>query len=65
MNAKMIGERLLKLRGQKTREQVAKDVQISQSALAMYELGNRIPRDEVKIRLANYYQKTVQSIFFN
>ena len=31
----------------------------------MYETGKRIPRDEIKIKLADYYQKTVQQIFFD
>ncbi|QHF59202.1 hypothetical protein Bateq7PJ16_3396 [Bacillus subtilis] len=31
----------------------------------MYETGQRIPRDEIKIKLADYYQKTVQQIFFD
>nr|DAE59471.1 MAG TPA: hypothetical protein [Caudoviricetes sp.]DAK89788.1 MAG TPA: hypothetical protein [Caudoviricetes sp.]DAZ21113.1 MAG TPA: hypothetical protein [Caudoviricetes sp.] len=31
----------------------------------MYECGERIPRDSVKVKLAQYYEKTVQSIFFD
>lgn len=27
--------------------------------------GQRIPKDEIKIRLANYYKKSVQEIFFD
>ena len=65
MNAKEIGKRLVDLRGQKTQEQVARAVGISVSALSMYECGERIPRDPIKIALANYYKKSVQSIFFN
>lgn len=64
MNPKEIGKRLVILRGSMSQEKVAKDVGISVSALSMYEQGNRIPRDEVKIKLANYYQDTVQNIFF-
>lgn len=64
MNPKEIGKRLVTLRGSMSQEKVAKDVGISVSALSMYEQGNRIPRDEVKIKLANYYQDTVQNIFF-
>ena len=30
----------------------------------MYENGSRIPRDEIKIRIANYYKLSVQCIFF-
>jgi len=60
-----IGQKLIELRGKKTREEVANILKISVSALAMYELGKRIPRDEVKIRIAKYYKKSVQNIFFD
>lgn len=64
MDRKQIAEKLIELRGEKTQAEVAKNVGISLSALAMYETGNRIPRDEIKIRLANYYGTTVESLFF-
>ena len=64
MNAEAIGKRLIALRGEKIVKDVAKDLEISASALSMYEKGQRIPRDEIKIRLARYYDRTVDSIFF-
>ena len=64
MKSSLIAERLIKLRGDKTRDIVAKACGISKSALAMYELGERIPRDEIKIKLAEYYNTTVEAIFF-
>ena len=64
MNAYKIGRRLKKLRGKKTREEVAEANGISLSALSMYECGLRIPRDEIKIKLARYYDKTIEEIFF-
>lgn len=64
MDRKRIGERLIQLRGKRTQEQVAKAVGISTSALAMYEAGKRVPRDEVKLAIAEYYQSTIQEIFF-
>lgn len=60
-----IGEKLKKLRGEKSQEEVARAVFISNSALSSYENGDRIPRDDVKRRLASYYGKTVGEIFFN
>lgn len=65
MQPKKIGNRLTKLRGEKSQSEVAKAVGISDSALSMYECGERIPRDSVKVKLAEYYGKTVQSIFFD
>lgn len=61
---KIIAERLLKLRGNTSREKVAEENGISISALAMYETGKRIPRDEIKVSLARYYKTDVESIFF-
>lgn len=55
---------LKKLRGETPREKVAKSVGISVSALGMYEQGRRIPRDEVKVKLAKFYGVPIESIFF-
>lgn len=60
----IIGQRLTALRGTRTRQEVAKAAGISVSALAMYELGKRVPRDEIKVSLARYYSTTVETIFF-
>ena len=60
----IIAQRLIELRGDLSREKVAAACGISKSALTMYELGARIPRDEIKVRLASYYNKTVGEIIF-
>lgn len=65
MQSKVIGKRLLELRGEKSQAEVAQAVGISDSALSMYECGERIPRDSVKVKLAQYYKTTVQKIFFD
>lgn len=54
----------LRERTRKSQQQVADDLNITKSALAMYERDNRVPRDEIKVRIANYYGESVQSIFF-
>ena len=64
MNGKQIGAILRKLRGSQSTAEVADSLGISRSALAMYERGDRIPRDEIKVRIAQYYHKSIQSIFF-
>lgn len=64
MDSRKIGNRLIELRKDLSREKIANDLGISMSALAMYEQGNRIPRDEIKIKIALYFGKTVQEIFF-
>ena len=60
-----MAERLRKARGEKTREDVCDAVGISRSALTMYETGQRVPRDEIKVKLADYYNTTVQALFFD
>lgn len=65
MNKSKIAKTLIDLRGSKSREEVAKSLEISISALQMYENGQRIPKDEIKIKIANYYQLSVQDIFFS
>lgn len=64
MNMSKIGKRLVSLRGDRTQKQVADAVGVTISALSMYEQGNRMPRDEIKIRLAAYYNTTIESIFY-
>ncbi len=64
MNGKQIGTVLRTLRGSQNAAEVAASLGISRSALAMYERGDRIPRDEIKVRIAQYYHKSVQAIFF-
>lgn len=61
---KIIGARLRELRGERTILQVASDCGISDAALGMYEKGQRTPRDNIKIVLARYYKRSVQSLFF-
>ena len=60
-----VAERLVAARGDRKREEVAAAVGVSLSAIAMYESGGRVPRDETKIKLADYSHTTVQELFFN
>lgn len=64
LDGAVIGQRLVKLRGNKTQETVAKAIGISASALSMYERGERIPRDNIKIRISAYYKKPIYKIFY-
>lgn len=61
---KKIATRLRKLRGKKSVKEVAEALGISQSAVRMYEAGLRIPTDAIKIRIAKYFNSTVDAIFF-
>jgi putative transcriptional regulator len=64
MDRAQIAKKLMDLRGDKSREEVANAINISVSALQMYENAQRIPKDEIKVKIAEYYSVSVQSIFF-
>lgn len=36
-----------------------------QTSYAMYERDERVPRDEVKVRISNFFGVSVQELFFN
>lgn len=59
------GAKLKELRGEKTQQEAAAGIGITKSALAMYERDERVPRDEVKVRIADYYGVSVLFLFFN
>lgn len=65
MTAIEVGNKLRDLRGKTPAREVAEAIGISRSALANYENGLRIPRDEVKEDLARYFNTTVGALFFN
>lgn len=65
MDRVKIANTLRVLRGDKKREEVALACEVSANAISMYENGARIPADDVKIKLASYYGKTVQELFYS
>lgn len=68
MDKLIVAKRLRNLREQKnvSREQAAKDLDITFKAITDYETEtvDRIPRDYIKNKLAEYYDTTLDSIFF-
>lgn len=65
LDAVAIGQRLIKLRGDRTQQEVADELGVGVSTIGMYERGERVPKDEIKAALAQLYGKTVQEIFFD
>ena len=61
---KVIGERLRQLRGSRTQKEVAEALNVSEMSISLWERGERVPSDDLKIKIAAYYKKSVQSIFF-
>lgn len=57
---------LIKLRNERglSQERAAKEIGISQSMLSFLERGTRLGSDATKIKLANFYGKSVEYIFF-
>ena len=60
----VIGERLRQLRGSRTQKEVADALEVSEMSISFWERGERMPSDDLKIKIAAYYKKSVQSIFF-
>ena len=60
-----IGEKLKSLRGSKSRAVVANALGIALSTLTMYENNNRVPRDEIKVRISKYYGMPIEELFFS
>lgn len=66
LSATAIGQTIKTLREKRnmTREAFCSEVGITVSALSNYENGIRIPRDEVKLRIARCLGTSIESIFF-
>ena len=60
-----IGEKLKRLRGDKTQKTVADAIGITSMAISQYEQDERVPADAIKIKLANYFGESVESLFFS
>ena len=63
---KGFGRRIKQLRQAKglNQSQLAEGLRVSTSAVSQYELEERIPRDETKIKIATFFNKKVSDIFF-
>lgn len=60
----LIGDRLRELRGERSQQEIAEALHVSPMAVSKYERGLITPSDEVKIAYAEYFNTTVQAIFF-
>lgn len=66
MNRTEIGNRLINLRAQTglLQSQVADVIGVSKSTIGAYEQGVRLPSDDVKIKLANFYKVDLVDLFY-
>lgn len=60
----VVGDRLKKLRGSRTQGEVAAALGVTPMAISQWENGLRMPSDDMKVKIAAYYKKTVMVIFF-
>lgn len=66
MDAKLVGERIKNLRQEKkmSQQEFADAINVAYSTVSMYENGERIPRDQIKLAIANLFGVTVDYLFF-
>lgn len=65
MDTAKIAKNLREIRGTRSREEMAKILGVTLSAVSNYENADRIPRDDIKIRYAKASSgRTVEDIFF-
>lgn len=57
----MLGDRICGLRKSKnlTQKELAKILNVSNTTLSQYENGIRVPSDDIKIKIANYFNVTL------
>lgn len=60
-----VGQRLKELRGERSASKVAKDIGVSKSIYRRYEKGEVEPKDEIKLRIAKYFETTVEDVFIS
>jgi transcriptional regulator with XRE-family HTH domain len=66
MDAKQVGERIKSLRQERkmSQQEFADAIDVASSTVSMYENGERIPRDQIKLAIANLFGVTVDYLFF-
>lgn len=63
--AKTAGQKMRELRGIKSKRIVAEELGISFSSYVKYERDERNPSDKTKRKIAKYFGKSVEAIFFS
>lgn len=67
MNQNILGKRIKYLREHKDISQIelAKYLNIGNTTLSQYESGKRIPSDQIKLKIANYFNVSVDFLLGN
>ncbi|KAF5088789.1 helix-turn-helix transcriptional regulator [Acetobacterium wieringae] len=61
---KIIGQRLMMLRGERTQKEVAEALGISECCFRHYESGRCGPKDPLKKPIADYFNVEISALFF-
>ena len=61
----MKNRKMVAFRADRTQKQVAQEMGIPSSTYAMIESGHRFPRRELQVKLARYFNTTVDELFFS
>lgn len=64
MSKRTIGSKLRELRGNRPQDEIAQACGVTAMAISQYERDERIPRDEIKIKLARLFNTSVEQIFY-
>jgi len=65
MTKLQVGDRLKQLRGDMSQAELAAALGVTRQTISNYEAETRVPPDEIKIKIAKFFGKTVQDIFFD
>lgn len=60
-----MSKKLIELRGERSRKTVAAILGITSQGLAMIERGERFPRPALLKKISDYYQTSIDEIFFS
>lgn len=61
----MVRTKLIEYRGNKSRQEVAKDLKITPQMLGAIERGDRNPSLKLAKKIADYYHASIDDIFFS
>jgi DNA-binding XRE family transcriptional regulator len=61
---KIVGQRLMTLRGVRTQKEVAEALGISECCFRHYESGRNMPKYQLKQPIADYFNVDVSALFF-
>jgi len=59
-----VGRAIKEMRGNRSQQEIADALGCTKMAISQYENGQRMPNDDMKVSIANFFGVTVGSLFF-